>query len=103
MSFFYSHHLKIGVIFFYRRTSSSLCAREANHNKKIAPASPNDYVETLGDSQHTAARIASLDERKEDNTASVHADTVHGEKYGKRKRKLPFYCCLYFQSGQVMS
>lgn len=86
-----------------RRTSSSLCAREANHNKKIAPASPNDYVETLGDSQHTAARIASLDERKEDNTASVHADTVHGEKYGKRKRKLPFYCCLYFQSGQVMS
>ncbi|XP_055818927.1 uncharacterized protein LOC129887741 [Solanum dulcamara] len=82
-----------------RRTSSSLCAREANHNKKIAPASPDDYVETLGDTQHAA----SVDQRKEENAMSIHADTVHGKKNGKRKRKLPFYCCLYFHSGQVMS
>ncbi|KAF3663106.1 putative DEAD-box ATP-dependent RNA helicase 37-like isoform 1 [Capsicum annuum] len=72
-----------------RRTSFSLCTREANHIKKVAPASP-------GDAPHAAART-SVDQSKEDNVASVHADTVPGKKNGKRKRKLPFYCCLYFQ------
>lgn len=75
--------------FFSRRTSFSLCTREANHIKKVAPASP-------GDAPHAAART-SVDQSKEDNVASVHADTVPGKKNGKRKRKLPFYCCLYFQ------
>ncbi|MCD7451527.1 hypothetical protein HAX54_012513 [Datura stramonium] len=85
-----------------RRTSSNLCTREVNHIKKIAPASPDDYVETLGDAQHAAART-SVDQSKEDNVTSVHADSVHGKENGKRKRKLPFFCCLYFLPGQVMS
>lgn len=85
-----------------RRTSSSLCTREANHIKKIAPASPDDYVETVGDAQHAAART-SVDQSKEDNVTSVHADTVPGKKNGKSKKKLPFYCCLSLQPGQVMS
>lgn len=84
-----------------RRTSSSLCTREATHNKKIAPASPDDYVETLGDEHHTAVHT-SVDQTKEDNVTAVHADSVHGKENGKRKRKLPFYCCLYFLPGQVM-
>ncbi|KAK4736534.1 hypothetical protein R3W88_000231 [Solanum pinnatisectum] len=80
-----------------RRTSSSLCTREANHNTKIAPASPDDYVEILGDIQHIAVQV---DQMKEENVASVH-----GKKNGirKRKRKLPFYCCLSFKPEQVMS
>ncbi|KAK4380665.1 hypothetical protein RND71_002527 [Anisodus tanguticus] len=85
-----------------RRTSSSLCTREANHNKKIAPASLDDYVEISVNPQHAAVRT-SVDQRKEDNVTFVHADSVHGKENGKRKRKLPFYCCLYFLPGRVMS
>ncbi|XP_049381242.1 uncharacterized protein LOC125845751 [Solanum stenotomum] len=78
-----------------RRTSSSLCTKEANHNTKIAPASPDDYVEILGDTQHIAVHV---DQMKEENVASVH-----GKKHGIRRRKLPFYCCLSFKPEQVMS
>ncbi|CAN4089655.1 unnamed protein product [Withania somnifera] len=81
-----------------RRTSSSLCTREANHIKKIAPASPDDYADTLGDAQDAAAR----NQRKEDNVTSVRSDTVPGKTNGKRKKKLPFYCCLSFQPRHVM-
>ncbi|XP_060196598.1 uncharacterized protein LOC132625944 isoform X2 [Lycium barbarum] len=85
-----------------RRTSSNLCMREANHNKKIAPASPDDYVETSGEARQVVVRT-SVDQKKEDIVTAVHADSVHGKENGKRKRKLPFYCCLYFFPGQVMS
>ncbi|KAK4371747.1 hypothetical protein RND71_007131 [Anisodus tanguticus] len=85
-----------------RRMSSSLCTREANHNTKIAPASPDDYMGTSGEPQHTVVHT-SVDQRKEDTVTSVHADSIHGKENGKRKRKLPFYCCLYFLPGQVIS
>ncbi|CAN4113928.1 unnamed protein product [Withania somnifera] len=83
-----------------RRTSSSLCTREANHIKKIAPASPDDYVETLGDAQYAAVGT-SVDQRKVDNVTPVHADTVPRKKNGKRKKRYHFTAACIF--NQVKS
>ncbi|KAM3288381.1 putative protein isoform X1 [Capsicum chacoense] len=96
-----------------RRTSSSLCTREAPHNK-IAPASPDVYAAiTSGEAHHidlcsptdletTGKTMEKI--LKEHNVTVVNEDDIHEKKLGKRKtRKLPRYCCLYFLSGQVVA
>ncbi|XP_015165485.1 uncharacterized protein [Solanum tuberosum] len=87
-----------------RRTSSSLCTRDAPHNK-IAPASPDVYAAIPGDEAHHIALCSSTDEAttgktmekllKEDNVTVAYEDSIHEKELGERKtRKIPRYCCL---------
>ncbi|KAH0721139.1 hypothetical protein KY290_006057 [Solanum tuberosum] len=87
-----------------RRTSSSLCTRDAPHNK-IAPASPDVYAAIPGDEAHHIALCSSTDEAttgktmekllKEDNVTVAYEDSIHEKELSERKtRKIPRYCCL---------
>ncbi|XP_016487414.2 uncharacterized protein LOC107807522 isoform X1 [Nicotiana tabacum] len=91
-----------------RRTSSSLCTRDAHHNK-IAPESSDVYAAIPDEPQHIALRSSDqwtagkiMDRiSKDDNTMVSHTNGIHEKEISERKRKLPRYCCLYFLSGQV--
>ncbi|MCD7455225.1 hypothetical protein HAX54_027437 [Datura stramonium] len=88
-----------------RRTSSSLCTKEAHHNK-IAPASPDVYAAIPGQAHHIAlcsstdqATTGKIMEKisKDDNVIVANENGINTEEISERKiRKLPRYCCLYF-------
>ncbi|OIS97833.1 PREDICTED: uncharacterized protein LOC109233190 isoform X2 [Nicotiana attenuata] len=95
---------------FSRRTSSSLCTRDAHHNK-IAPESSDVYAAIPDEPQHIALRSSDqwtagkiMDRiSKDDNTMVSHANGIPEKEISERKRKLPRYCCLYFLSGKVVA
>lgn len=96
-----------------RRTSSSLCTRDAPHNK-IAPASPDVYAEIPGGEAHHIALCSSTDQEtsgkimekilKDDNVTVANEDGIYEKELDERKvRKQPRYCCLYFLSEKVVA